>query len=82
MNTKNLNLIFDRTYLVIRFPGFEAPKKFELTFALGNGFLTLDTPQFSTFIDKFGTVLKQAARIPQQLKSAETALEPYAGYLD
>ena len=73
---------FDGHYLVIRFPGFDVPKKFELTSALGNGFLILDTPSFSTFFEKYGTVLKQAMRIPQQVKSAEAALKPYATFLD
>lgn len=73
---------FDGTFLVIRFSGFDAPKKFDLTSSLGNGFLTLDTPHFSPFIDKYRAVFRQAMRIPQQVKSAETALEPYAPYLD
>ena len=73
---------FDGHYLVIRFPGFDVPKKFELTSALGNGFLILDIPSFSTFFEKYGTVLKQAMRIPQQVKSAEAALKPYATFLD
>jgi len=75
-------LEFDGIYLLIIFPGFDVSKKFELTSALGNGFLTLDTPHFSTFIKKYGAVLKQALKIPQQLKSAEAALEPYASFLD
>ena len=73
---------FDGYCLVISFPKFDAPKKFELPFALGNGFLTLDAPAFPAFIEKYGEVLKQAARIPQQLKAAEAALEPYAAFLD
>jgi len=53
-----------------------------LAYALGNGFITLDTSDFSIFIAKYGAMLKQARRIPQQLKSAEMALEPYAEFLD
>ena len=73
---------WDGHYLVLRFPGVDAPKKFELTSALGNGFLSLNAPNFSAFIDKYGTVLKQAVQIPKQLKRAEAALKPYIDYLD
>lgn len=73
---------FDGTYLTIKFPGIDAPKKFELASSLSNGFLTLDSPCFSSFIDRYGAIMKQTSRIPQQLKSAEAALEPYLQYLD
>ncbi len=73
---------FDGHYLTIRFPSIDAPKKFDVASALGNGYLTLDVPLFSAFIEKYGPVLKQAAMIPQRLKNAETALEPYIDFLD
>lgn len=73
---------FDGTYLAIRFPEFDVPKKFELTSALGNGFLTLDAPHFAAFIEQYGSVLKQASLIPQRLRNAEAALKPYAVFLD
>ena len=73
---------FDGKYLIIRFSGIEAPKKFELTSALGNGFIALDADGFPAFLERYGAVLKQATMIPQQLKSAEAALEPYVAFLD
>lgn len=73
---------FDGRYLVIKFPEFEGPKKFELYSAFGNGFITADTPLFSDFIERYANVLKQANRIPDQVKRAEAALKPYAEYLD
>lgn len=73
---------FDGHYLVLRFSDFDVPKKYELTYALGNGFLVLDTPSFPIFFDKYGSILKQAMRIPQQVKIAEDALKPYFEYLD
>lgn len=50
-------LEFNGRYLVFRFHGFDAAKKFELTSAPGNGFIAVDTPKFSAFIDKYGAVL-------------------------
>lgn len=73
---------YDGKYLEIRFPASETVKKFELTSALGNGFITLELPDFPSFIDRYRTVLKQGAGIPRQVESAQKALEPYASYLD
>ncbi len=73
---------FDGEHLVIRFAGYDLPKKFSLISALANGILTLDAPEFPEFLEKYGAVLKQPMLIPQQLKNARDALEPYASYLE
>lgn len=73
---------FDGSYLTVRFPGLDTSKQFELTSALGNGFLVLDAPAFPAFIEKYGAVLKQSTDIPNRLKAAEAALKPYAAFLD
>lgn len=57
-------------------------KKFGLLNCIAGGFVKIDAPDFDENLDKYKAAMMSEYTLPQRLKSAQDALQPYEKYLN
>lgn len=57
-------------------------KRFGLLNCIAGGFVKIDVPDFDENLDKFKAAMMSEYTLPQRLKSAQDALQPYEKYLN
>ncbi len=72
----------DGSILAIYFPKVDATKKLGLSTVLQNGLISCDAAGFADSVNKYREVMKNEHSIPNNLKRAMEAIEPYLEYLD
>lgn len=73
---------YDDNRLNVMFPKIGQEKALGLSVALGNGIITIASPEFFVYMEKYEKILKSALDIPRRVKSAKDALEPYKDFVD
>ena len=57
-------------------------KKFGLLNCIAGGFVKIDVPDFAEMLAKYKAAMMSEYNLPQRLKSAHDALQPYEKYLN
>ena len=72
----------DNDHIVLRFVKKDMEKKFQITSAIGGGFIKIDDPRFDDFMEKYGPAFKGAASISNRIFSVRQSMEKYNDFVE
>lgn len=72
---------FDREHIVMEFPNKDITKKFQITSAIGGGFLKVEVDDFQDYIEKYAYVLNHATSIQNRFMSLNKSITQYEDFV-